>query len=124
MEVIKKTHSAPSKVLISLAYVDRMVSDQKEKGNKEAEAKLVGTVDTDLVSSLVDNPILSRDEEFLKTVVNLSSVYYNKGSYIAFSDALFDALKDRINQIKNNPDLTGKIDGRNNVILDTKELVN
>lgn len=118
MDVIKKEYLVPSKVLISLAYIDRMVFDQKSKGNKEAESKLISAIDTGLVSALVSNPILSQDEEFLQTVVNLSSVYYNKGSYIAFSDALFEALKDRMSQIKQNPDLDGKIDAQSNVTLE------
>lgn len=118
INIIKKSHPVPSEVLISLAYVDRMIAVQKERGNIDAENKLVSKIDNDLVSTLISEPApqdLSHNEEFLGTVVKLATTYYSKGTYVAFSDALFDALKNRIEQIK--PEIDGRIDGEENVIL-------
>lgn len=124
VSVIKKDHLVPSKVLISLAYVDRMIAVQKEKGNVDAENKLISKVDSDLISALISEPALqnlAHDEEFLGTVAKSAIDYYGKGTYVAFSDALFDALKNRTEQIKHTPEIDGRIDGQENVVFGKKE---
>lgn len=114
MSVIEKDHAVSSSVATSLAYLDRMLFVQK--GNGESEAKLLSAMYTDLISSLVSDPLLASNEEFLRTVANKANVNYKNGAS-TYSDALFAALEERVSAIEKTPTLDGTIDGQENVDL-------
>ncbi len=113
-DLLQKSHQVSSDVASVLAYVDRTLL--LEKGNQGAEQQLFSVVGSDLIASLVSDPLLATNEEFLKTIGNTAKMKYTEGSS-AFSDVLFDAIKDREAAIVKTPVIDGKIDGNDNVIL-------
>jgi hypothetical protein len=98
------------------AYIDRMITIEKGIGNTDAEAKIISKVTTDMVSAVV-RPDLASHEEFLKTVIASAVRKYQEGTYAAFSDALMEAVDERQKEIARTPEVSGKIDVRDNVLM-------
>lgn len=99
-----------------LAYIDRMLAVEREHGNQSAVADLMSKVTTDIVAAAV-NSHLANNEEFLGTVLTLADQKYLTGSYLTFSEALIDAIKERQEAI-NAPIVSGKIDPQGNVLTE------
>lgn len=118
MQVIENKRAMDSDTAAVLAYVDRMILLEKNKGNVDAANMLASKISTDLISAVV-HPEHASNEEFLSTVLNLAQAKYASGNYVVVSDALLEAVEEREAAISEGS--TIKIDGQENVILPTDQ---
>lgn len=110
MQVIAASHKISKEALAVLAFLDRALTVQI----KTTEDLLNG-VDVGVVSPLISDPLLASNEEFLQTVISLAKKKYGEG-VAPFSDALFSAVSERLDQVASTKPIDGVIDGQDNVV--------
>jgi len=115
-KIIDNVHSVPTEIAISLAYIDRKIN--AKHGNEEEIDRLFDVIinNTFLIKPFVPDVLLAENQEFLDTVAKTAVAHFKQGGYVAFSDALFIAIKERESVILNTPVVTGMLDGQDNVI--------
>jgi hypothetical protein len=117
-DIIESSAHLNADVAIALAYIDRVVAREKAAGNNPEG--VISKVSTEIVSAVV-SPSLATNEEFLQTVLNTSKLHFLNGTSDTFSDALLQAVREREDSFANIPEIDGKIDGQDNVVLPSDE---